>query len=531
MTDAAAAFRVLVADPVSEAGVERLRQGGAQVVVRTGLDRQDLLALVGEMDGLVTRSETRVTREVLEHAPRLKVVGRAGVGVDNIDVDAATERGVLVVNVPTGNTVAAAEHTLALMLALARQVPQADRDLRAGNWRRGRFTGVELKGKTLGLVGLGRIGAEVALRARAFGMTVLAHDPYVAPSRAEYLGVRLEPLDTVLANADFVSLHLAKTPDTVGLLGRDRLARMKPGARLINCARGGLVDEAALCEALQAGHLAGAALDVFTEEPVTHHPLFELPNVVVTPHLAGSTQEALEANGVLVAEAVLDAVSGRPVATAVNWPSLSPLEAEALLPYIPLAETLARTYAQAQPGPIERVEVLYEGDLAGLNTGPLTNFVLKGLLAAVLGEPVNQINARLVAGRRGIRVEEHRIQQCPDRPHRLTVRVQGGRQRGSISGYLSAGGPRILAINDLDVEFAPSRYMLVTRHQDRPGMIGRVGTLLGQHDINIAAMQVGRAGPRGEAVMVLQVDDFVPDSLLARLSELDGMGAVRRVVL
>lgn len=522
--------RVLVADPISEAGLARLR-GGAEVIVRTGLDKQELLALIGEVDAVVTRSETRITREVLETSPHLRVVGRAGVGVDNIDVEAATERGVLVVNVPTGNTVAAAEHTLAMMLTLARQIPAADADLRSGQWRRGRFTGVELKGKTLGLIGLGRIGAEVAQRARAFGMQVAANDPYVSPARAEMLGVRLIPLEDVLAESDFVSLHVAKTPDTVGLLGSSRLALMKPGARLVNCARGGLVDEMALYEALQSGRLAGAALDVFSQEPITHHPLFALHNVVVTPHLAGSTAEALEANGVLIAEAVLDALAGQPVATAVNWPSLSPLEAAAIQPFLPLAEALGRIYAQAEPGPMEQVEVSYEGGLAGLATGPLTNFVLKGLLGPVLDEPVNQVNARVVAARRGVRVEERRSQECPERPHQLTVRVRSRGRAGSIAGYLSAGGPRVLAINDLEIDFTPSRYMLVTRHQDRPGMIGRVGTLLGQHDINIAAMQVGRSAPRGEAVMVLQVDDLVPDPILAELSGMEGMGVVRRVVL
>ncbi len=524
-------MRVLVADPIAEKGIEKLRRE-IEVEVAIGLPKEELIRRIGEFDALVTRSETKATAEVIAAGRRLKVIGRAGVGVDNIDVRAATEAGILVVNVPGANTVAAAEHALGLMLALARQIPQADADLKGGQWRRTRFAGSELRGKTLAILGMGRIGTEVALRAKAFGMEVVAYDPYVSPERAETLGVCLLGLPETLARADYVSLHLAKTSETENILSRERIAMMKRGARLVNCARGGLVDEGALFAALQAGALAGAALDVFAEEPPrARNPLFDLSNVIATPHLAGSTVEAQEQNGIIVAELVLQALRGEPVLSAVNLPTVGPEEARTLRPYLEASTMLGQFGAQAWPEAVDALELSLAGDINGGSKALLTNAAIVGLLTGRLDEPINLINARPVAKKRGIEVREAATTKASEFTNLITLKLRTGKHERSVAGHVSPRGLRILAINGYQTDFFPSKWMIVVEHHDRPGMIGKVGTILGQKDINIAGMQVARLAARGDAVMVLQIDDEPGEQVLEAVRQVPGMLTARKIHL
>lgn len=523
--------RILVADPIAPAGLDLLR-AAADVDIRPGLSADELIACIGDYDALVTRSETKATAAVIAAGSRLRVIGRAGVGVDNIDVNAATEAGILVVNVPGANTIAAAEHTLGLMLALARHIPQAHADLRGGQWRRGRFTGAELQGKTLAVLGLGRIGTEVAVRARAFGMRVIAYDPYVSAERAALHGIELGGLEDVLRQADYVTLHMAKTPETVNLLGAAQLDLLPRGARVINCARGGLIDEEALAERLQDGRLGGAALDVFAvEPPPPDYPLLQLDNVIVTPHLAGSTAEAQENNGLIIAELVLAALRGEPVLSAVNLPSIPAEEARALAPYLQLADVLGRFAAQAWPGAVRKVGVAVAGDVAAGSLSLLSSAALAGLIDGHLSEPVNVINARAVARKRGITVAESADTEDASHTNRLTLTIEVGGETVSVAGYVTPSGPRIIGIGGYQTDFAPARYMVLVHHTDQPGMIGRVGSLLGEQDINIASMQVARYRPRGEAFMILMVDEDPGQRALETIRAIDGVVTARLIHL
>lgn len=531
MQAAAVRPRILVADPIAPAGLDLLR-AEADVDIRPGLSPDELVATIDRYDALVTRSETKATEAVIKAGTKLRVIGRAGVGVDNIDVNAATEAGILVVNVPGANTIAAAEHTLGLMLALARHIPQAHADLTGGQWRRSRFTGAELHGKTLAVLGLGRIGTEVAVRARAFGMKVVAYDPYVSAERAALHGIQLGPLEDVLRQADYVTLHMAKTAETVNLLGAEQLDLLPHGARIINCARGGLIDEEALAERLRDGRLAGAALDVFAvEPPPPDYPLLQLDNVIVTPHLAGSTAEAQENNGVIIAGLVLAALRGEPVLSAVNLPSIPAEEAQALAPYLQLADLLGRFAAQAWPGPVRKATVAVAGEVASSSLSLLTSAALQGLIGGHLSEPVNLINARAIARKRGIAVAESAEAQDPSHTNRLTLTVQVDGMTVSVAGYTTPSGPRIIGIGGYQTDFAPSRHMILVHHTDQPGMIGRVGSLLGEQDINIASMQVARYRPRGEAFMILMVDDDPGPAALTTIRAIDGVVAARLIEL
>jgi D-3-phosphoglycerate dehydrogenase len=519
------AARVLVADPLEQEGIERLRRSGLEVDYRPSCDRQELLQAVAAADALVVRSRVRVDAAVLEAGPRLRVVGRAGVGVDNVDVDAASRRGVLVVNVPDGNTVAAAEHTFALLLAVARHVVPAAGSLRSGRWERQRFVGVELRGKVLGVVGLGRIGREVAARARAFGMDVLAHDPYLTSDAVAALGARPRDLDALLAESDFVTLHVPLTPHTRGFIGRAQIARMKPGAFLVNCARGGLVDERALYEALVGGHLAGAALDVFAEEPPGDNPLLGLENVVATPHLGASTREAQVTVAALVADYVARVLAGEPVESAVNLPPVPGAEWERLRPLLRAAQVAGAVYAQTVGAP---------GDLEVRTAEPMSpaagelvrSAALVGILTHVVDAPVNLVSAPHLAAERRIRSAWRPDAAVPEGAAELHV---GPHRVGVALG--PAGEVRLTHLFDLPVDVAVSPHMLVTRHRDRPGMVGRIGTVLGARQINIAGMQVGRRQVRGEAVLVMAVDDPVPDDVLAELRAIPDLADLRHVVL
>lgn len=543
-------MRILVAEAISEAGI-RLLQAEHDVDVKK-VSAAELLEIIGQYDALITRSETKVTADVLARGQRLKVVGRAGVGVDNIDVEAATERGIVVVNVPGANTLSTAEHAFGLLIAVARHIPQAHHALaERGRWDRKTYVGTELYGKTLGIIGLGRIGSEVALRARAFGMKVLAYDPFVPAGRAEQLGVTMvAEIPDLLPQVDFLTIHAAKTKDSAKLIRVQELALMKKGARLINCARGGMVDEEALYEALREGRLAGAALDVFATEPCTESPLFTMPNVVVTPHLSASTVEAQEANGTYIAQYVLRVLAGELVPEAVNLPQVPRDEAQVLVQHLPLAESLGSFLAQAFVGSFDQVEVIYSGELAKHPTTLLTNTVVKGFLAAQLGEHVNYINAPALARRRGIAVHENKsVTHAPvagENGGRLassagtlsadasviTVRVAGAQGEHRIAGMLRRdGGLRFIAVDGLHFDMAPSRYLLISRHTDQPGMVGRIGTVLGSNNINIAGMHLGRANVRGEAVMVMQIDDPMTRDAMDDLAAMLGVIEVRFVTL
>jgi D-3-phosphoglycerate dehydrogenase / 2-oxoglutarate reductase len=453
------------------------------------------------------------------------VVGRAGIGLDNVDVDAATRRGVMVVNAPQSNILSAAEHAMALLLAQARNIPQAHASLVAGKWERSKWEGVELHGKTLGVVGLGRIGALVAQRALAFGMRLCAYDPYVSADRARHMGVELMPLDELVAEADFITIHLPKTPETALLFGRDLLAKAKPGLRIVNAARGGIVDEEALAEALRDGRLGGAAFDVFATEPCTDSPLFGLPHVVVTPHLGASTAEAQDKAGVTIAEQVILALAGDFVPFAVNVAATE--VSEAVRPFLPLAEQLGRCFACLNDGLPDRLEVEYQGGLAGATTAILTLAVLKGVFAAGTEEPVSYVNAPQLAEERGLEIREVTTATTRDYVNLITLRSTDHSLAGTLSGPRSE--PRIVLVDDHTVEVPPSEHMLVVRNDDRPGMIGVVGVVLGEAGVSISSMAVGPSRAANTALMVLSTDRSVPDDAFARLRASDGILDIHRI--
>jgi D-3-phosphoglycerate dehydrogenase len=515
-------MRILVAEPLAREGIELLR-AHHDVDERPGLSREELCAGIGEYDALVVRSQVQVDAGLIEAAGRLVVVGRAGVGVDNVDLEAATRAGITVVNAPTGNTIAAAEHTLALLFSLARRVAAADASLRRGEWKRSQFTGVELRGKTLGIVGLGKIGQAIADRARALEMTVIGSDPYITAEQAALHGVELVDFETLVERADVVTVHVPLTRATRGLIGRDVLGRMRPGALLLNVARGGVVDEAAVAEALRSGRLGGAAVDVFEQEPPKDSPLLEAPNTVLTPHLGASTEEAQVLVAEEVADQVLDVLAGRSARYAVNAPLLSPETAQAIGPYLPVAETLGRFFAQFVRGATRTLTLEIAGDAAAFDGSPLTAAALRGLLGATTTERVNLVNAASVARSRGITLVERRT---PDAGQFATLLSLSGEWEGrqtTVAGTVGAGGPRLSRLDGYWLDMAPSDVMLITRHTDRPGMIGRIGTLLGQADVNISAMHVARTAPREDAFMILALDDDVPAGVEAAIRELDGI--------
>jgi D-3-phosphoglycerate dehydrogenase len=526
-------MRVLVTEKLSEAGLDLLRKH-FQVDVREDLARGDLAAEIAPYDALIIRSATRVTADVLEAAVRLKVVARAGIGVDNVDVDAATRRGVMVVNAPQSNTISAAEHTMALLLAQARNVPQANTELHAGRWDRERWEGVELAGKTFGLVGLGRVGTLVAQRAQGFGMRVIAFDPYVSADRAKELGVDVMPtLESLLVQSDFVSIHLPGSSETAGLIGEHQLAMLKPGARLVNTSRGGIVDEQALAKALEDGRLAGAALDVFAEEPLTDSPLFGFEQVVVTPHLGASTVEAQDKAGTTIAEMVRLALEGQFVPYAVNV-SAGAEVSEAVRPFVGLAERLGALVAGLAEGGVRSIVASYLGRIAEHDTRVLTLAILKGILGRSVNEPVSFVNAPTLARDRGLAVSEMRSTVSQDYVSQVSVRAETESEpvvvvAGTLLGKKNA--ERLIQVWDFEVEIEPAEHMLFFVYEDRPGIIGRVGTILGEHDINIATMEVGRKAVGGDALMGLTVDSPVSPEVLQVVAEAIDAHTIRAVTM
>jgi D-3-phosphoglycerate dehydrogenase / 2-oxoglutarate reductase len=539
--------RILVADPIAAEGVAYLR-GFAEVDERHGLSPTELIATLPAYDALVVRSETKVTAAAIAAGERLKVIGRAGVGVDNIDVEAATRQGVVVVNSPTGNIAAAAEHTIALLLALARHVPAANAALRAGRWDRAQFVGSEVRGKTLGILGLGKVGAEVARRAGegGLGMRLIATDPYASPDTARKLNVELVSQDALLTLADFLTVHTVLTPGTRGLLGAAELARMKPSARVINCARGGIISEAALLDALREGHIAGAALDVFSTEPPGDDPtlraLIEHPHVIATPHLGASTEEAQVLVALDVAEQIAEILHGGAARAAVNAPLILPETLRQLQPWMALVEKLGRLYTQLHPGPLHRAELTIEGELAQYDTRPLIAALVKGLLESVSEAHVNLVNAPVLARDWGLEITETRSTAPSQYVNLVTLGVSadGPGNASELSATITWGDERIVRVDRHLTDFVPTGHILVCRNVDRPGMIGTVGTILGEAGVNISHMDVGPLadsgadrmhGPRGVALMILSLDDAVPPTALERIRTATDIAGVTSVVL
>lgn len=516
--------KVLVSDPIDQAGIKLLEQV-AQVTIRTDLSADQLVQVIPEYDALMIRSGTRVTQAVIEAGTQLKIIGRAGVGVDNVDVPAATRKGIVVVNSPEGNTIAAAEHTLALIMALSRHIPDANQSLKAGKWERKKFTGVELYKKTLGIVGLGKIGSHVASVARAMGMKLFAYDPFLSTERAEQMGCSLVELDFLFREADYITLHLPKTPETQHLINAETLGKMKPTARIVNCARGGIIDEMALLEALKAGQIAGAALDVFEQEPLGESPLTSLDaDLILTPHLGASTEEAQTNVAIDVAEQIRDVLLGLPARSAVNIPGLRPEVLEQLKPYLNLAETLGNLVGQLAGGRIDALEIRLQGELANSDTKPIVIAALKGLLSQALQERVNYVNAAIEAKDRGIRLIETRDASVRDYTGSIHLVAQSAQESRCATGaLLNQDELRITAIDNFPVNVPPTRYMLITQHRDMPGIIGQIGSMLGQFNVNIASMQVGRKLVRGDAVMVLSLDDPLPEGVLSEIKKAQGI--------
>jgi D-3-phosphoglycerate dehydrogenase len=516
-------LKVLVADPISQRGVEELAAAGTlEVVVKTGLPEAEILKIIPEFSALVVRSQTKVTAAVLEAATKLKVVGRAGVGVDNVDVEAATRRGVIVMNTPGGNTISTAEHAFSLLMSISRSIPQADASVKAGKWDRKKYEGVELYNKTLGILGMGRIGTELARRAIAFGMRVVAYDPYLSVSRARSLQVELvEDLDALLPLADFITMHMPLTDETRHMLDTRRLGLCKKGVRIVNCARGGLIDEAALGEALKSGQVAAAALDVFeVEPPPADFALRELPNIVFTPHLGASTAEAQENVGIEIAEAIRAALIDGEIRNAVNMPSIDAKTAAVVKPYLTLADKLGRFAAQLAPKRNDRIVITYGGKAVEMPTDAISRALLTGFLKHAGGEEVNSVNVRTMASTLGLDVEEIRSSEQTDFNEWLHVAVFSGDKKISVGGtfFGAKNDPRIVRVNSQSVEVTPSGVVLLLENRDRPGIIGHIGTLLGKENINIASMSLSRTEPGGSALTLLNLDSTPAADMLARLS-------------
>ncbi len=520
-------MKVLIADSIAEEGIQSLRDY-AQVDINTELGPEQLKAVISDYDALIVRSQTQVSAEVIELGKKLKVIGRAGVGIDNIDVDAATRQGIVVVNAPTGNTVAAAEHTIALMLAMARNVPQANSRLRSGKWQRDEMIGNELRSKTLGIIGLGNVGSEVAKRAQAFEMHVIAHDPFVSNDYAGNLKVDLVSLDQLLREADFISLHVPLTKTTRNLLGSKELERLKTTARIINCARGGLVDEVAAVKAVKAGKMAGAAFDVFEKEPVTDSPLFTEEKIIVTPHLGASTIEAQASIARDIADEVLAVLQGRFSKYAVNAPHIAP----ELAPFMKVAETIGNLASQLMEGQIKSTHITYSGGVANYDCNTIKMALISGLLQRASEETINLVNAGIIAAQRGLKISEEKEATCQNYSNLLTLNVNTNEGTTTISGTVRDSEIHIVQFNDFWMDIVPSGgYFLFCDHLDRPGLVGTIGNITGKADINISSMHLSRLQPRGKALMILALDESLGEEHLQEILALPGIYSAKAVKL
>jgi D-3-phosphoglycerate dehydrogenase len=528
-------LKVLVSDPISDLGLQQLTEA-ADIAVekKTGLSEDELAAIIGNYDALLVRSQTRVTDRILEAGTKLKVVGRAGVGVDNIDLDAATKRGIIVINAPDGNTITTCEHTFAMMMALARHIPQAYRKTVEGVWDRKSFLGVELRNKVLGVLGMGRIGSEVAKRAKAFGMDVIGYDPFLSEDRAEKMGVRLGSVEDIVRQADFITVHTPLTNETHHMIAKAQFDKMKPGVRIVNCARGGIIDEMALKEAIDEGIVAGAAFDVFEEEPPRpDHPFLTHPKIIVTPHLGASTVEAQENVAIDVSEQVLHILRGEAFKNAVNMPPIPAAVLAKLEPYFSLGTKLGSFLAQLTEGAVNEIHVSYSGELVDVDTTPLTRYIVTGVLAHHLGqEQVNIVSSLHLAKTRGVEVVIQKSTATKGFTNLVTVTLKSKEGQRSAAGTLLNGyGPRIVQIDPYPVDIAPEGHLLLISHTDKPGIIGNVGTLLGKNDVNIATMQVGRKVVGGSAIMVLTIDKPAPRAVVDELSKVQDLTHVKEITL
>lgn len=525
--------KILVTDPISEEGIKILKgDKNLEVDVKLKLPPEEIIKIIGEYEGLIVRSETKVTKEIIAAADKLKVIGRAGVGVDNVDVEAATKKGIVVMNTPGGNTISAAEHTITLLLAMSRNIAAADASMKSKLWERKKFTGTEVYKKTLAVIGLGRIGREVAKRAQGLGMQVIGYDPVLSADKAKNLSITLMSVQELLPQADYISLHIPLTTETKYLLGAKEFDKMKKGVRIINCARGGVVDEKALCEAVKSGKVAGAALDVFEEEPPFNSPVISSPQILVTPHLGASTEEAQLNVAIQIAEQMVDAFNGKMIRNAVNIPTLEPEILNKLRPYIDLAEKIGKFVSQINEGHIEEVYVEYSGEINCYDLTPITLSVLIGLLKPMLSETINLVNAPVIAQERGIKIVESKSSEETSFTNLVTVRVTTDKKTMKITGSLiSQTEPRLVKIDDFMIDATFSKYMLVCFNIDKPGVIGKIGTILGEKAINIAGMRYARTQNGGQAITVFNIDDNIPEIILKKIEQVDGITKIKIVTL
>ncbi len=524
-------MKVLVADPLSKEGIDIIK-GVAEVDVKTGLKEAELIQIIGNYEGLVVRSQTQVTAPVIEAGKKLIIIGRAGVGVDNIDLEAATRQGIIVVNAPTGNTISAAEHAIALMLSLARHIPNANAALKACKWERSKFTGTEVRGKTLGIIGLGNVGSAVARRARGLEMKVIGYDPFVSEDRARNLQIELVSLEQLYKEADFISLHIPLNAQTREMIGAKELAMMKPTVRIINTARGGLINEEALANALKDKKIAGAAVDVFPQEPCTSSSLFSMENAIVTPHLGASTAEAQVTAASDVAEQIVDVFKGLAPKYAVNAPFIPPEMMSVLLPFMKIATKIGKLASQLVEGHMNSLTIKYEGELTQYDTNALKAAVLNGILENISEEKVNMVNANMIAGRRGLTVTEQKEATCENYASLITAVVTTSTGKREISGTVLRGEPHIVRVNEYWIDFIPTTGpFLFVDHQDRPGLIGAVGNITGSVDVNISAMYVSRQKARGKALMILDLDEKLPDETIKKILAIPDVYTAKAIAL
>ena len=527
-------FKVLVSDPISDMGIQKLYDAeDIAVDKKTGLTEDELVKIIGEYDALLVRSQTKVTEKIIEAASRLKVIGRAGVGVDNIDLDAATRRGIVVVNAPDGNTISTCEHTFAMMMALARNIPQAYKKTIQGEWDRKSFVGVELRNKVLGIIGMGRIGSEVSKRAKAFGMEVIGYDPFLTEERAEKLGVKMGTIDEIVATCDFITVHTPLTKETRHMISDAQFQKMKKGVRIINCARGGIIDEQALIRAIDEGIVAGAAFDVFeTEPPAADHPFLNHPKIIVTPHLGASTTEAQENVAIDVSEEVLHILRNEPFKNAVNMPAVPSDVLNKLEPYFALGEKMGSFLAQITDGAVQEINIRFSGELADVDTSHLARQIVKGVLSQHLGPEVNIVNALHLAKTRDVNVVRQKSPETKGFTNLITLTLKTKNEEHSISGTLLNGyGARIVKIDQYPVDVDIAGNLIFISHTDKPGIVGKMGTLLGNNDVNIATMQVGRKIVGGAAIMVLTVDKQPSPEVIKELAQLPEIHSVKEITL
>ncbi len=524
-------MKILIADPISDEGIDILRSC-AQVDIKPGLTPEELIATIGDYEALVVRSQTQVTAKVIEAGKKLQVIARAGVGIDNIDVKGATRRGIVVINAPTGNTVSAAEHTIALMLSLARHIPQANAMLKSGVWQRNEFMGTEVRGKTLGIIGLGNVGSEVARRAQGLEMKLIAHDPFISTDHARTLQVELVSLEQLIKESDFITLHIPLTPSTKGLIGTKRLASVKPTVRIINCARGGLIDEKALAKALKEKRVAGAAIDVFSTEPTTESVLFEDDSTIVTPHLAASTTEAQATAAIDIARQIVDISEGQPARYAVNVPFIPAEILSVLAPFMKVSSTLGRLVSQLAEGQMNAIQIKYEGEISNYDTNALKAAFLGGLLEEISEERVNLVNANIVAARRGLTVVEQKKATCENYASLITIEVSTSAGVTTVAGTVLHGESHIVRVNSHWIDIVPTGgYFIFSDHLDRPGLLGTVGKITGDADINISAMHVSRLKPRGQALMILALDEPLPEEQQQQMLSIPDVYSAKSVKL